>query len=415
MQAKRAYSIVLGKMLQNESEGAFDEQVPYLKAMHIQWDEIIWDDLPKMWAAPKEIDALNVAKGDLLVCEGGDVGRAALVKTQPDEPTIIQNALHLVRGSERGDVRFLAYCLRNASDQGWFDVLCNRSTIAHFTVEKFRELWLCLPPLPTQQRIADYLDVETQHIDELIAAKRSMLALLEKKRAALVSQAVTKGLDPNAKLKDSGLEWLGEIPEGWQIKPLRYWGWCQNGISQGADYFGSGYPFVNYGDVYRSEALPFEVEGLANSTDADRILYSVEKGDVFFTRTSETIGEIGMAATCLKTIENGIFSGFVIRVRPFAEELAVGFSKYYFRSQALRVFFMREMNIITRASMSQDLLKQLPVLVPPMKEQLAIAEHLDKWNAQYTALSADLTESITLLNSRRSALITAAVTGQLGI
>ena len=96
------------------------------------------------------------------------------------------------------------------------------------------------------------------------------------------------------KYKDSGIDWIGDIPENWEIKRLRYLGNYQNGVSKGADYFGSGYPFINYTDVYNNIKLPQEVKGLAESTDEDRVTYSVKKGDLFFTRTSETIDEIGI-------------------------------------------------------------------------------------------------------------------------
>ncbi|MFM6135741.1 MAG: restriction endonuclease subunit S, partial [Sphaerospermopsis kisseleviana] len=183
-------------------------------------------------------------------------------------------------------------------------------------------------------------------------------------------------------MKDSGIEWLGAIPEHWEVKRLRYTGFCQNGISKGADYFGFGYPFVNYTDVYANPELPKIVNGLANSTDEDRINYSVQTGDIFFTRTSETIEEIGITSTCLQSIDNATFSGFLIRVRPFANLIFPGFSKYYFRCQLHRFFFVKEMNLVTRASLSQELLKKLPVLLPPLQEQQKIAEYLDQKTAQ---------------------------------
>ena len=112
------------------------------------------------------------------------------------------------------------------------------------------------------------------------------------------------------KMKDSGIEWLGEIPEGWEVGKLKYLGQCQNGISAGAEYFGSGYPFISYGDVYGNIAIPNVASGLANSSEKDRASYSVQKGDVFFTRTSETIEEIGFTSTCLTTMENATFRDF---------------------------------------------------------------------------------------------------------
>lgn len=210
-QVKRDFQVELGKMLQNGLVSFEDREVPYLKAQHVQWDGIRFDDAPTMWASEKEIEFLKIEKGDLLVCEGGEVGRAAIVQSTPPEDCIIQNALHRVRGKSTSDVRFLRYLLLHASSQGWFDVLCNRATIAHFTVEKFCEMWIWLPPIQVQQVIADFLDRETAYLDALIAAKERLLKLLDEKRRALVTHAVTRGLDPDVKLRDSGEEWLGLV------------------------------------------------------------------------------------------------------------------------------------------------------------------------------------------------------------
>ena len=217
-----------------------------------------------------------------------------------------------------------------------------------------------LPPLSEQPQIADFLDHKTGQIDELIRIKERRIELLQEERTALINQAVTKGLDPNVEMKLSGLEWIGAIPAHWEIIKLRYLGILQNGISKDADSFGLGYPFLSYGDVYNGETLPAQVKGLVESTETDKERYSVKEGDVFFTRTSETIEEIGISSTCMKTIENCVFSGFLIRFRNISKALTKGFSKYYFPSHLPRIFLAKEVNIVTRSSLSQELLKRLP-------------------------------------------------------
>ena len=112
---KRHFDVLLGKMLQPQKRSPEDIQVPYLKAQHIQWDGVVTQDLPTMWATLGEVSSLRVKKGDLLVCEGGEVGRAAIVTEDLPEDCIIQNALHLVRPKKSGDVRFLRYMLRHAT------------------------------------------------------------------------------------------------------------------------------------------------------------------------------------------------------------------------------------------------------------------------------------------------------------
>lgn len=274
---------------------------------------------------------------------------------------------------------------------------------------------LPFPLLTIQKAIAAYLDKETTRIDALIAKKERQIELLEEKRQAIITRAITKGLDSKAKMKDSGVDWIGEIPEGWQVKKLRYLGTCQNGISKGGDSFGSGFPFVSYGDAYKNYELPQTVEGLVESTEQERNAYSVQVGDVLFTRTSETIEEIGFASTCMKTIHGATFAGFLIRFRPQKNVFNMGFAKYYFRASLLRRFFVKEMSIVTRASLSQDLLKSLPVLLPPYEEMKRIADYLDSITARIDDLNGKLDHSIRLLTEYRSSLITAATSGQIDI
>jgi len=272
-----------------------------------------------------------------------------------------------------------------------------------------------IPPLVEQRAIAAFLDHETARIDALIEKKRRQIELLHEKRAALISHAVTKGLDPNAPMTDSGVEWLGEIPAHWGTRRLRHLGNCQNGITIGAEKFGTGYPFVSYGDVYNHSALPVVGSGLVESSDVDRARYSVETGDVFFTRTSETIEEIGFSSVCFKTIPDAVFAGFLIRFRPVGEALNIGFSEFYFRSDHLRAFFVKEMNLVTRASLSQDLLKAVPVLLPPLDEQRTITTYLVRETTRTDTLVAKVNLSIDLLREYRTALISAAVTGKIDV
>ncbi|HEK8708667.1 TPA: restriction endonuclease subunit S, partial [Clostridioides difficile] len=228
-----------------------------------------------------------------------------------------------------------------------------------------------------QEKIANFLDEKTSQFDSIISKKEKLIERLEEAKKSLISEVVTGKVKvvktddgyelikrSSEEMKDSGVEWLGEIPKEWDIKRLRFLGKLQNGISKSSDSFGYGYPFVSYSNVYRNIELPHIVEGLVNSTEEERKIYSVEEGDVFFTRTSETVEEIGFASTCMKTIDNSTFAGFLIRFRPNDKRLYKGFSKYYFRCDLNRKYFVKEMNLVTRASLSQNLLNNLSVVLP---------------------------------------------------
>ncbi|MFT5916003.1 MAG: type I restriction enzyme S subunit, partial [Bacteroidia bacterium] len=281
--------------------------------------------------------------------------------------------------------------------------------------DKYAFLEVPLPPKSEQSKIANYLDKKTAEIDDLIAQKKKLLQLYKKEKEVIINQAVTKGINPDVKLKKSGVEYIGQIPEQWDIKKLRYLGKCANGISKSGDQFGFGFPFISYGDVYKNRILPKSVDGLVNSSETDKIAYSVIKGDVLFTRTSETIEEIGLASTCIHSVEDAVFAGFLIRFRPFKDILFDGFSNYYFSAQIHRRFFVKEMNLVTRASLSQELLKRLPVALPSIEEQKEIAEFLDKYISEIESKSTKTKKLIALLTEYKTALISEVVTGKIKI
>ncbi|MBY7835333.1 restriction endonuclease subunit S [Vibrio fluvialis] len=324
--------------------------------------------------------------------------------------------IYVLRSNEKTDNRFLYYRLQEDS---FMDIATAAMTgaggLKRVPSEVVNGYSLGTPEVEEQTQIANFLDHETAKIDTLIEKQQQLIKLLKEKRQAVISHAVTKGLNPQAPMKDSGVEWLGEVPEHWAVKPLRFLGTCQNGINIGADFFGSGYPFVSYGDAYRNYSLPTSVSGLVRSTEKDREAYSLLRGDVLFTRTSETIEEIGLSSACLEPIPEATFAGFLIRFRPAELTLHPEFSKFSFRNQLIRAFFVKEMNLVTRASLSQELLKKLPVPCPPLEEQVKIAEFLCVQEERFQRLFDNAEKAVLLLKERRTALISAAVTGKIDV
>lgn len=278
--------------------------------------------------------------------------------------------------------------------------------------DKFLALKCQVPPIDTQHRIADYLDRKCSQIDAIIARQQEVIEKLKAYKLSVITEAVTKGLNPDAPMKDSGIDFIGSIPETWRICRLRNIGTLQNGISKGGEFFGHGFPFVSYGDVYRNFSLPVQVAGLIDSSDEERKNYSVESGDIFFTRTSETIEEVGFSSVCEETIPDATFAGFLIRVRPFTDDLVSKFSKYYFRSNHHRYYLVKQMNLVTRASLGQDLLKSMPVLVPPKDEQISIAAYLDKKCGAIESSIEYKQRVIERLTSYKKSLIYEVVTGK---
>ncbi|WP_075172130.1 restriction endonuclease subunit S [Neptunomonas phycophila] len=370
------------------------------------------------YISSKTVNSFNqyaVNRGDLLMAmTGATIGKAGWYTSH--EPALLNQRVGAFRYDQKNlNYRFYWYVLNSLGYQEYIQLTAFGGAQPNISDSGMVGYKTALPKLIEQQQIANFLDHETAKIDTLIDKQQQLIKLLKEKRQAVISHAVTKGLNPNAPMKDSGVEWLGEVPEHWDIKRLRFAGLCQNGINIGAEYFGTGFPFVSYGDVYNNKTLPKSGSGLVQSSEADRKNYSVVSGDIFFTRTSETIEEIGFSSVCFHTIKDAVFAGFLIRFRPSYGKLYSGFSKYYFQNISLRSFFVKEMNLVTRASLSQDLLKKMTILLPSEYEQKAIAQYLDKKCGTIDLLIQKALFSIELAKERRTALISAAVTGKIDV
>ena len=331
-----------------------------------------------------------------IVNESGVITSAYLA-IQPDENKI--------------NPRFVLYLLKSYDYQQVFHGLGSgiRKTLKY---QDFKKIMIVAPTLSKQQAIADYLDETCSKIDEIIAEAKASIDEYKELKQSVIFEAVTKGLDKNAEMKDSGYDFIGNIPSKWEMCKVRHLGTAQNGISIGGDAFGSGHPFVSYGDVYKNYSLPKTVDKLVQSSEEDRKRYSVEKGDWFFTRTSETIEEVGFSCVCEETIPDAVFAGFLIRVRPFNNRIYTGFAKYYFRSNHLRTFFVKEMNLVTRASLAQGLLKDAPVVVPPYDEQIEIANYLENKCEIIDGVIKDKESTINDLEAYKKSLIYEVVTGK---
>lgn len=287
---------------------------------------------------------------------------------------------------------------------------------------------ICFTKNEEQEKIVKFLNIKTAEFDSIISKKEALIEKLEEAKKSLISEVVTGKVKvikteegyqlikrKKEEMKDSGVEWLGDIPKEWDIKRLRFLGSLQNGISKSSEEFGFGYPFISYGDTYKNIELPKNVNGLVNSNKQDREIYSVIEGDVLFTRTSETVEEIGFASTCLETIKEATFAGFLIRFRPNTNRLFKGFSKYYFRCDLNRKFFVKEMNLVTRASLSQNLLNNLSVVLPSYEEQIEIYSALElKVNSINVGINT-IKYQIEKLKEAKQSLISEAVTGKIEI
>ena len=410
---KRGFNVTLGKMLQPDSTGPDDELLPYLRAANIQWDGVDSTDIKQMWISKRDRAQLRLAHGDLLVSEGGDVGRSCMWASEL-ENCYFQNSVNRVRARDGHSNRYLYYWMSTVKDKGYVDVLCNKSTIAHFTAEKVAAVPVPLPTPEEQTQIAAFLDRETAKIDALVAEQRRLMELLKEKRQAVISHAVTRGLNSHAPMKPSGIEWLGDVPKHWDVKKLKF---VTANVKAGP--FGSAltkdvYVSAGYRVYGQEQVIPndFTIGDyfITQAKYEDLSQYSVSAGDILIS----CVGTFGKIAIVPDNVEPGIINPRLIRLRsstaiqaPYLVEVMRSNVTFEQFSSFTRGGTMDVINIGT--------LNEIYLALPPMEEQQELLGFIHREIAKFDALTTEAQRAINLLQERRTALISAAVTGQIDV
>jgi type I restriction enzyme S subunit len=274
-----------------------------------------------------------------------------------------------------------------------------------------------IPSIDEQRAIAAFLDRETGRIDVLIEKKRRQIELLQEKRSALISHTVTKGLDPNTKMKDSGVEWLGEIPEHWELRRLKYIASVQfSNVDKNTVEREEPIRLCNYIDVYKNEFIKNDFEFMqATATRAEIGKFTLKQGDVIITKDSESWTDIAVPAYVADQLQ-GVLCGYHLAQIRAKSRILDG--KYLFRafaSKSINHQFQVASTGITRYGLGNYWLENGLLVLPPLPEQRAIAAFLDRETARIDALIEKAEKSIELLREYRIALISAAVTGKIDV
>ena len=283
--------------------------------------------------------------------------------------------------------------------------------------QQFNDFPFPVPPKEEQTTIASFLDAETSKIDALVVEQRRLIELLKEKRQAVISHAVTKGLNPNAPMKPSGIQWLGDVPQHWEVSQLRrLTDSLSNGLFKKKDQFGQGTLLLNVFDVYREDfQVNFEQLDRVNCTDEEITSYQVLPGDLFLVRSS--LKQEGIAVVCVagECDEPVVYECHLIRARPDSSILAGRFGSYVLNSAVYRAKLVAKAKVTTMTTIDQESIHSTKIPVPPLEEQTAIASFLDAATSRIDSLAREVGQTIDLLQERRTALISTAVTGKIDV
>ena len=378
----------------------------------------------RVTARPSQLLSSDLRRGDILFTPSSetrdDIGHCAVV-IEDLKDTLF--SYHLVRFRPRSgiplDLRYRFYLCENPIVGAQFSIRASGTTRMVISLADFREVTVALPPLGTQKKLADFLDRETERIDGLIEKKERLIALLEEKWAALITGAVTKGLDPTVPMKDSGVEWIGEIPEHWEVSTVKRVAQIDNSGSYGEDPDKADFaaPVATTAQIDSRGHFKVAQMPTRGFNEQDLKRYGCRPGDILVVKSSGSVSNVisGKAGVVLQDTPFFVFSNFLLRVKPNPKQAHPHYLFLLLNSHLTKERVNRMVAGTTYPNLRVSEYVSSGIPLPPLSEQGAI----------YTALKADLaridrvremsSKSITLLRERRSALITAAVTGQIDV
>lgn len=389
----------------HETPELYDEGVPFLSAEAVKNNRL--DFSKKRGFISEELYKLYCKKvkpkrNDLFIVKSGaTTGNVAVVET--DEEFSIWSPLALVRTQKKAYYRFTYYYLQSYYFRTQVELNWSFGTQQNIGMNVLENLMMPLPPVNDQRQIAAFLDRETHHIDTLIAKQEELIALLQEKRQAIISHAVTKGLNPLAPMKDSLIPWLGEVPTHWEIKKLKYVAKILSGQSPHESTYndnGIGYILINGPVEYSEESFGY-TRSLKWTTDPKQFC---KKGVVLVCLRGSTTGRMNITHDDV-AIGRGVAGVECDKMQAYVNT--------YLRS--VQAYIESIAKGSTFPSITSEDLGNIVFPIPPISEQEKIMVHLQELDKKMEMLIAQATFAINLLQERRIALISAAVTGQIDV
>ena len=401
------------------------EHVRLCNYVEVYNNDFITADMPFMeaTATDSQIKAFALRRGDVLITKDSetwdDIAVPALVRDELDGVICGYHLAHISphKKSMLGGYLFRAFSATGVRDQ--FRIGANGITRFGITSYRINNAIFPVPPLPEQHAIAEFLDRKTAEINGLIVKKQRLIDLLGEKRQALISHAVTKGLNPDAPMKDSGIEWLGEVPEHWKVERLKFCitkieqGWSPQCESRPADEDEWG--VLKVGCVNQDEFTQDEQKALPPEFEVPH-RYEVSNGDILMSR-GNTRELVGSAALLKKVRPRLLLCDLLYRFRARERVVDPQFLVWQLRSPTVRYQIERAASG-TSSSMKkigQETIRNFWIVRPPLSEQKEIIRHVNSELRSVDGVSAIVESQIENLREYRQTLISAAVTGKLDV
>lgn len=400
----------------------FGTGVKLINVVNLYREDFLIDfaSLGRVAAEDTEVNAYAVSVGDIFFVRSSlkreGVGVSARISEVP-EPTVFECHLVKVTPSENMvSADYMSKFLNSTITRHRLIALSETTTMTTIAQPKLSSLEMPVPPPPEQQAIAAFLDRQMVRIDALIAKREELIALLEEKRTALISRAVTKGLDPTVPMRESGIEWLGKIPAHWKSTRLKY---LAKSLQTGPfgtqlhaeQYIEDGIPVINPANIEDGRIIP-NLKCTVDRQVFDCLSrHRLDEGDIVFARR----GEMGRCALVSKVEDGWLCGTGCLRVRPDTERAYPPFLSLRLSAKGAKDWFVLESVGSTMENLNTEIIGEIPVAAPNVDEQRRIAEEIAAVSCRVDIIIVKNQEAIEKLREYRTALISAAVTGKIDV
>lgn len=364
----------------------------------------------------KEIGYQGIRKGDLIIHQMDAFAGAIGVSDSDGKSTPVYSVCLPI---DDADPTYYAHLLRRMAQSQWILALAKgiRERSSDFRFNEFANQEYPVPPAKEQKEIVAFLEEQTAVINQFLTNKRRLIALLEEQKQVVINTAVTQGLDTAVARKPSGIDWLGDIPAHWEIKKLKYIAEVQTGLTLGQKYPNISLierPYLRVANVQDGYLDLSEITTIQLPVDK-AARYELQVGDVLMTEGGD-FDKLGRGYVWEGQIDNCLHQNHIFAVRPNKEILRPYFLTAIMSSLHGKEYFIEASKQTTNlASINSSKLKRFPVLLPPLKEQQHILDHLEQKTAEINAAIDRTQREIELIEEYRTTLIAHAVTGKIDV
>lgn len=389
-----------------------DKGVPYIRVQNLSWNfDINYENLVYISQKVNKENRKSILKpGDILIAKtGATVGKMAIIPQKITEANTTSSVGKITINKEKYDNKYFAYLfLSYIFRQQIIETAFQKSAQPGFNIDDLIEFKILIPPKNEQEQIAKYLDKKTTKIEQTITKNKKLIILLKEKRTSLINQTVTKGLNPNASMKESGIEWIGKIPEHWNISKLKQYTVINSSSLSDSTPKDYEFEYVDIGSVSLEKGIE-KYEKMDFKSSPSRARRVVKENDIIIS----TVRTYLKAIAVISNKENIIVStGFAV-LTPI--NINYKYLGYFVKSEYFTETVTSKSVGVSYPAINSSELKNIQILIPSIEEQQEISSYLDKENNKINKTIEKIERNIELLEEYKESLIHHVVTGKIDV